>query len=195
MKPIILFAQTNSIYHKLDCDVYDIQRNAFNYTGSLPVICHPPCRLFSRMKYFSNAPGCERLSAFYSITLVRKLGGILEHPESSSLFKIGMLPSPGYSDSYGGFTIRVNQKDFGHKCVKKTNLYIVGCLETELPRSLLNFNATTHTIGTQVKSKKSKFEASKRIASATPELFAKWLIDIWLIIYNNNHDHFWHMAK
>ena len=41
-----LFCQADSAYKKREMwDVYDAKRNALEYDGNAPVVCHPPCRL------------------------------------------------------------------------------------------------------------------------------------------------------
>ena len=41
----VLFCHARSNYKKVPgFDVYDLKRDALNYTGSSPAILHPPCR-------------------------------------------------------------------------------------------------------------------------------------------------------
>jgi len=72
----------------------------------------------------------ERELALFSIDIVRRNGGIIEHPSGSRLFKGGhgaTLPDVGdLTDEYGGFTIAFDQFDFGHVASKPTKLYICG---------------------------------------------------------------------
>lgn len=65
---------------------------------------------------------------------VRLYGGVLEHPAESQLFDRCLpcyLPHPGDPpDPWGGFTIEVDQCEWGHVARKRTWLYLVG-----IPRS------------------------------------------------------------
>jgi hypothetical protein len=70
--------------------------------------------------------------ALWSIEKIRKNGGILEHPAGSRLFG-KHLPDVGETDEYGGFTILVDQYDFGHVAHKKTKLYICGVKPEDIP--------------------------------------------------------------
>lgn len=177
-KPVVLFTETDSVYNQLNCDTYDLSRSAYSYTGSTPVICHPPCRLFSRLRYFSTAPSCEMLTAFFAIVLVRSIGGIIEHPEGSLLFNSGLLPCPGQSDFYGGYTIKVNQKDFGHPCRKTTYLYINGIPKKLLPAEYLSFTPHAYKISNCTARRTKKPTIPRADRSKTPIQFAKYLIDI-----------------
>jgi hypothetical protein len=75
------------------------------FKGGSPVIAHPPCRLWGQMRFFSSAPESEKLLAFFAVEQVRKNGGILEHPASSTLWEAAKLPAPGRRDSFGGWTL------------------------------------------------------------------------------------------
>ena len=72
----------------------------------------------------------EKSMAPWSLDKVRKLGGVVEHPSSSKLFKD---LSVGVVDSYGGFIIEIDQYDFGHVAHKVSKLYIAGLDYKNLP--------------------------------------------------------------
>ena len=88
MKKIpVLFTEQNSSYNNYEIfDTYDEKRNALSYNSRLPIIAHPPCRLFSRLRSFSTAPIAEKKLAFFALSKIRQFGGILEHPRSSTLW-------------------------------------------------------------------------------------------------------------
>jgi hypothetical protein len=65
--------------------------------------------------------------------MVRRFGGVLEHPESSQLWPDQGLPPPGERDEFGGWTLPVHQFWWGHRAQKKTMLYVVGCEPKEIP--------------------------------------------------------------
>jgi len=126
-----LFCRTDSAYKKrVAWDVYDIDRDATSYNGSLPVVCHPPCRAWGRLSHMASPREGEKLLANWSLTEVNRVGGIVEHPSGSKLWDIYRFIVP---DSSGGFVIEIDQYDFGHVAHKKTKLYICGIDRDELP--------------------------------------------------------------
>lgn len=130
----VLFVHKKSNYKKdSSFDCYDEQRNALNYKGSSAVICHPPCRLFSRLRGLTQALEEEKKLAYFAIDLVRLNGGIVEHPHDSKLWKDKNVVRPGYIDEFGGFTICIDQSWFGYYTPKRTLLYIVGIKPKDIP--------------------------------------------------------------
>jgi len=187
----VLFADKNSIYKTMVKDVYTIENNALTFKSDKPVICHPPCRLFSRLRKFSTAPALEKELAYFAVSKVQENGGILEHPVSSTLFKEMQLPLPGHPpDQYGGFTICVNQNWFDFPARKPTLLYIVGCSKSELPPIPISFNAIAYTISQsnlKGKHKNGKKELPKSLRSSTTVRLARWLIEVALNCQKSNH--------
>lgn len=141
MKIPVLFVHNRSNYKKIHFfDCYDEKRDALTYTGNSPVIAHPPCRLWSKLRTFSTAPVEEKQLAFWSLALVRRNGGILEHPYDSSFWKSFPCPKPGTFDEFGGTTVVFDQFDFGYYTRKRTRLYIVGLKSLkDLPPMPLRF--------------------------------------------------------
>lgn len=130
-----LFCREDSAYKRRDeWDVFDAERDALTFNGGMPCVCHPPCRKWGVLAHMAfNAREGEKELALWSIEQVRKNGGIIEHPSGSKLFKkhlpdVGMFP-----DEFGGFTILLDQFDFGHVAHKNTKLYICGLDFSELP--------------------------------------------------------------
>jgi hypothetical protein len=179
MKTIpVLFCMPRTIYHTFpQCDVYDEARDAFTYPGGLPVIAHPPCRLWSRMKAFSTAPETEKQTAWFALDMVRTYGGVLEHPADSSFWKAANLPTGSQRDEYGGFTLVVDQHAFGHRARKRTWLYIVGIYPGQIPAYPISWELPTMWVTTSQKKFKKK-SLGPRERSATPILFAEFLIKI-----------------
>jgi hypothetical protein len=176
MKVSVLYVQEKSIYKTLGMDCWDEERDARLFPGGNPVVAHPPCRLWSRMRGLSTAPASEKTLALLAIDQVRKNGGVLEHPASSTLWPT-WLPLPGKGvDHYGGYSISVNQHWWGHKAEKKTFLYIVGVSMAELPPVPLSLNCVEYTVGSSGKGHRK--EVSKHERSATPLEFARFLIEI-----------------
>lgn len=165
----VLFARSNSIYKSMPgCDVFDLARDASTYTGNLPVIAHPPCRAWGRLRHLAKPRDNERELARFAVSQVRRCGGVLEHPWASSLWAEMDLPLPGQRDSWGGFTFGVMQGDFGHSAPKATWLYIVGLDPAELPVPLFELGAKTGRIELM----------GKGAREATPPAFANWLFDL-----------------
>ena len=135
MKYTALFTRTDSIYKKKShWDAYDQNRNALTYNGNNPVVCHPPCRTWGKLAHLaSKAKANESNLALWSIDKIRSVGGILEHPDGSKLFGKFLPDVNTFNDNFGGFTILVDQYDFGHVAHKMTKLYFCGLKHTQLP--------------------------------------------------------------
>src|ERR1700748_1108174 len=107
----VLYARTDSIYKALGVDCFDIERDARTWKGGNPVIAHPPCRAWGRLAQFSKPRPGEKELAIHGLSMVRKWGGVLEHPYGSTLWdEIRLnMPLPGQKDEYGGYMLCVNQ--------------------------------------------------------------------------------------
>jgi len=173
-----LFVRTDSIYKKLGVDCWDVERNALNYHGGDPVIAHPPCRAWGQLSHFAKPLPGEKELAFFAIDMIRKNGGVLEHPRTSRLWP-EYLPWPGKIDKYGGYSISIDQFWFGHKAKKSTLLYIVGCKSRELPVVPIKFDAIEYIVGSaKGKSRGRKKEIKKKEREETPADLAKWIINV-----------------
>ncbi len=130
----VLFARRDSAYKDSACfDVFDAGRNALTYCGAAPVLAHPPCRAWGILAHMAKPREGERELAYFALAQVRLNGGVLEHPVSSRLWKEADLPQGLLIDSFGGFTLDIDQYDFGHVANKPTRLYICGVNRNELP--------------------------------------------------------------
>ena len=125
MKYTALFCRTDSAYKKRAAwDVYDIDRDATEYHGNLPVVCHPPCRAWGRLSHMASPREGEKELAIWSLDEVNRVGGIVEHPSGSKLWEIYRHIVPDSEVCYidGSFVIEIDQYDFGHVAHKKTKL-------------------------------------------------------------------------
>jgi hypothetical protein len=178
----VLFARKNSIYKQFpELDVFDIKRDARTWQGGLPVIAHPPCRAWGKLRHMANPRHDEKQLAILSVDLVRKFGGVLEHPSTSTLWPEKGLPSPGNIDQFGGFTLPISQNWFGHKAQKNTFLYIVGVSPSDIPPMPFELGTGTHTIGKPRLSRRAancKPEVTKAEREHTPIDLALWLVDL-----------------
>jgi hypothetical protein len=172
----VLFARSDSIYKTFkDLDVYDIDRDARTFSGSCPVIAHPPCRAWGVLRHMAKPRPDEKELAFFAIDQVRRCGGVLEHPAGSTLWPVAGLPEPGLIDDFGGFTFPVDQHSWGHRARKLTKLYIVGCRPKDLPPIPIDLSEPTHIC---CGSTSRKPELPKREREETPPAFAAWLVDL-----------------
>lgn len=193
----VLFARTDSHYKTLPgCDVYDIERDARTWQGGCPVVAHPPCRAWGRLKAFAKPRPDEKQLAHFAVDMIRKHGGVLEHPASSSLWPAAGLPPPGQVDEYGGFTLEVRQWWWGHKAAKATWFYICGMDRGDLPlpptwsqitgdeNMGLPPDEPTHVV---TRSKGRAFRAgqprhrpelTKKAREETPPALARWLVEV-----------------
>lgn len=128
-----LFVRSDSCYFGLGVDCWDAARDARGYGGPGPVVWHPPCRGWGRLRNFAKPRADEKALALFAVDCVRRYGGVLEHPHGSSLWPAGGLPRPGVVDAWGGWTLVVDQGWWGHPAPKPTYLYIVGCSRADVP--------------------------------------------------------------
>lgn len=181
-KVIVLFAEKNSIYRKLGCDVWDAERDALNWHGKEPAIYHPPCRLWSKLSPFSTADPIEKYLALWSVNKVRSYGGILEHPAQSKLFDFMQLPLPGQVDEFG-FTLEIDQFNYGHLARKRTWLYICG-IDKQRVLPLLSKKIIAKCRYMCSGTSDTKKELDKKLRSSTPRLMARTFVKI-IHLFNN----------
>lgn len=113
-EPVALFTCATSPYLDLGLECFDYYRDARTYQGTGRVIAHPPCRTWGRYAHWVKAPPHEKDLAIWALELVRRNGGVLEHPASSRLWK-HLRP--------GETSILIRQADFGHRAEKLTRLF------------------------------------------------------------------------
>ncbi|MBK7337822.1 MAG: hypothetical protein IPJ00_17425 [Saprospirales bacterium] len=159
-----------------ECDVYDIERNALTFPGGLPIVAHPPCRSWGKLKFFSNGDHKEKQLALWAVRQIRKHGGVLEHPEGSSLWKDLGLPCGTQRDKWGGHSLSVDQSWFGHRARKRTWLYIVGVEPSKIPPYTMNFQPVMFNVNSSLRKGRKLPEISKAEREATPPDFARWLV-------------------
>lgn len=176
-----LFVRKDSIYKSLGVDCWDIERDARLWPGGNSIIAHPPCRAWGSLSHFAKPREGEKELAILAVKWIREWGGVLEHPLRSKVWKECNLPTPGKIDQFGGYSLSIDQFWWGHRAQKATLLYIVGCSQKELPPLPIRFDCVTHTIASVIKKKsgrRAKQEVTKSEREHTPELFAKWLVEV-----------------
>lgn len=175
----VLFARADSHYKALaGVDVWDIERDARRWPGGAPVVAHPPCRAWGRLRTFAKPRKGERLLATWAVRQVRRWGGVLEHPASSRLWPRAGLPAPGQRDKHGGWTLGIHQHWWGHRAAKATLLYIVGCAPRDIPSMpALRLDEPTHVVQTNATSG-GRPHITKAEREHTPPELAVWLVEL-----------------
>lgn len=152
-------------------DAYGPDRDARSYSGSLPVVAHPPCRSWSAFTRHQAKPepGESELGIWCCDTL-KRVGGILEQPAHSRLFRAGGLPEPGEQRDGQLFSLEVWQAWWGYPVKKNTWLCFAGIdwQAIELPFVL-------HNPGFD---RKAFAWMSKKQRSRTTLEFATWLVEL-----------------
>lgn len=176
-----LFVRTDSVYKILQgVDAWDEVRDARRWPGGDPLVAHPPCRLWGKLRQFAKAadPQAERMLAIQAIQAVQTFGGVLEHPAESTLWAHCGLPLPGRApDRFGGWTGEIRQCDWGHKAEKLTWIYIVGCHPDDLPE----LPPHAEPVGV-IKPQRGVPRMLKIVTKAerehTPPPLAEWLVEL-----------------
>lgn len=177
----VLFARSDSVYKSLPgLDVYDLERDALTWSGGCPVVAHPPCREWGKLRQFAQPREGEKDLALWAVDRVRTFGGVLEHPAGSKLWPELGLPEPGKGfDEFGGWTLGIHQHWWGHRAEKRTKLYIVGCAPADIPEIPMRLDYPTHVIGDVGRAGIGKRpEVSKAEREHTPPDLARWLVDL-----------------
>lgn len=161
----ILCAHPKSHYFEIEgLEVYDQKRDARNFVGNAPVICHPPCAQWSRLRKFAKVDLEQKALANFCLGWFASNGGIFEHPAGSSVFR--ELEFPKESKMYS-----VDQSWWGFPARKRTYLVFHRCSPIAYP---LNFDLITHTV---TNPKGGMKELSKNRVALTPLSFDQWLVD------------------
>lgn len=182
-----LFVRADSIYKTIPgVDCYDAECDARTWPGGCPLVAHPPCRTWGRLKALARAvPPHEHALGPWAIAQARRWGGVVEHPQGSTLFhECGCGAPQGPADKWGGRLLKVDQFNWGHKARKRTLLYVVGA--RRIPKMPKRDGKPTHVIDKcrrALKLKRSSYAdtrpwCSKKEREATPPEFAAWLVTL-----------------
>jgi hypothetical protein len=174
-----LFVRADSVYKRMPgVDAWDIDRDARQWPGGCPVVAHPPCRAWGRLRQFAKPRFDEKALGPMAVDWVRVFGGVLEHPAESTLFAHCGMPRPGqFPDNCGGWTLAVDQFIFGHRAEKSTWLYVVGISPDELPDMPIRGGSPTHCIR-PTKSYPRLPSVTKAEREHTPPALAEWLVEL-----------------
>jgi len=179
-----LFVDPRGPYSGLGVDCWDQGRDARRYAGPYPVVCHPPCQVWTNLARVNfkryggehNRPGNDGGCFAAALSAVRAHGGVLEHPAGSHAWGYHGLARPplsGWGRSGEGWVCEIWQSAYGHKARKRTWLYYQG----KRPPIDANWDRPegTHQIGWFDRIKPT---LGKREASLTPIEFAHYLIEL-----------------
>lgn len=175
----VLFARQDSVYKSISmCDVWDIDRDARRWPGGCPVVAHPPCRAWGRLRAFAKPRPDEKDLARWAVEQIKRWGGVLEHPAGSKLWADQSLPLPGAApDQHGGWTLAAPQKWWGHKAEKATWFYILGCSPADIPAIPLVLGDAMYVVQTR-KRNDHRPHITKSERERTPGPLAHWLVDL-----------------
>lgn len=132
-----LFVEKDGCYFNVTgVDPWDIDRDARNYAGPHPCVCHPPCARWGRFWHGSTRKphqfklgddgGCFEMA----LSAVMEYGGVLEHPAHSKAWDYFGLRKPIAGDGWqrsdmghitnGYWVCYVEQGHYGHISRKPT---------------------------------------------------------------------------
>ena len=178
----VLCVRADSVYKGMGLDCYDAARDARTYQGPHPIIAHPPCRGWGRLRGLAHATDEEKAIGPWCADQVRAWGGVLEHPAHSTLWSAADLPQPGSTDQFGGFTLDVEQFWWGHRAQKRTWLYVCGCARKDVPSMPIRLGKAPRVItnrhGLRAGQPGYRSEVTRRERDATPPDLAMWLVSL-----------------
>ncbi|HEV8462121.1 MAG TPA: hypothetical protein VGQ38_15585 [Gaiellaceae bacterium] len=203
MNVAALYIDPRGPYPALGVDCWDESRDARLYDGPNPVVAHPPCGPWGKLRHLYR--GAEHDCAPRALEQVRAFGGVLEHPAGSQLWRYAELPAPALDadgvwhptscgklfDRFDGFTIEVEQVRWGHVARKSTWLYLVGVelawLRWPPPRDPTHWTSGGRTMSTRTG---APVPPGIKVCSAqqrrrTPLAFARYLVSLAEAVLSN----------
>lgn len=179
-----LYVDPKGPYPKLEgVDAWPAERDARLYDGPHPVVAHPPCAPWSKMRWLANRKNFKRdkSCAPRALEQVRAFGGVLEHPEHSTFWQHAKLPTPLWSsmhgaDEHGGRSYLVRQVAWGHRCVKPTWLYVIGVDHDLVCVGIRHGGTATHCVTSGPGQTPGLKVAHASMRSRSPLAFAEWLV-------------------
>jgi hypothetical protein len=176
MNVAALYVDPIGPYPRLVSEWYDEARDARMYAGPWPVVAHPPCGPWGRLKFLCTKQ--EKNCGPHAVAMVRLYGGVLEHPANSSLWKYCSMPRPGeIADVFGGVTYALRQVSWGHCCEKPTWIYVVGVDSRIVIEGIRTGGSATKRITNGPRGPQLKRATSKEASRSPPE-FAAWLVSL-----------------
>lgn len=192
-----LYVEARGIYSgRPDVELWDKDRDARKYAGPWPVVAHPPRERWGRYWHGGPSAKVRRVRGddggcfAAALASVRRWGGVLEHPEASSAWRVFGLNVPPRSggwvnaDFEGGWTCCVEQGHYGHRARKATWLYMAGAAPPELrwgpSPAVVRLDEGFHSAEERRRAIKTGIcqRLSARQRAATPPEFAELLLSI-----------------
>jgi len=188
-----LYIDPRGPYPKLpSIDCWDEARDARGYDGPAPIVAHPACGPWSRLRHlYRGGEGGPEL-AVRALEQVRAFGGVLEHPAESKLWwhdstlgeHLGRFGA--HVDRFGGYCLAADQCEWGHVARKRTWLYLVRVPRSALEAPPFPGREPTHWVSggrgrVGKKAKTTPVPPGIKVCSAqqrrrTPPLFAEYLV-------------------
>lgn len=173
---VALYVDPRGPYPGLVHDWYDEARDARNYDGPWPVVAHPPCGPWGRLKFLCTKQ--DPSAGPLAVGMVRTYGGVLEHPSNSTLFRVCAMPFPGeLPDAFGGRTYAVSQSPWGHRCEKPTWIYVVRVPDAIVRAGILSGGVATHRVTNGPRGPQLPRVGALE-ARLSPPAFASWLVEL-----------------
>lgn len=133
-------------------DCWDLTRDARKYRGPDPIVAHPACGPWGKLRHmYKGGEGGPDL-AIKALRQVRTFGGVLEHPADSLLwwYDTALIECLGrfgaHVDEFGGYCLAIEQVEWGHVARKRTWLYLVNVPREALESAPFPGRAPTHWI-------------------------------------------------
>lgn len=167
---------------------WGVDRDAKTYAGPGPVVAHPPCGPWGRMRRFCTRQ--DKDAGRVAVRQVLRFGGVLEHPEASLLWQEFGLPRPfSRVPAFVGpvWSLSVRQVRWGHPATKPTWLLFSGISPRALPpfpppRRATHLITTSRSISDGAggwlsrRAPCGRPKLDSRRSHLTPPDFARWLI-------------------
>ena len=174
-----LYVDPAGPYPALVPEWYDAERDARTYCGPSPVVAHPPCGPWGKLRMLCTKqdPSLGPVGVYQTL----EWGGVLEHPEGSILWDHCGLPAPFHSlPTFAPrvWALVVDQCRWGHPCRKRTWLLFVGIAPADLP-PIPAWIEPTHCIddgSAGDAARKGLKHLPKKQRHITPPAFAAWLV-------------------
>lgn len=167
-------------------DCWDEARDATAYPGPWPVVAHPPCGPWGKLRGQCTLQRADLGPV--AVEQVMRWGGVLEHPSGSLLWRECNLPQPGelhrWVDTGAGlrrvWSIAVDQCEWGHEARKATWLLLVGVEPDAVGHPPMPGAQPTRTVQSRrhlhSHGQDRLREMSKTRRHLTPPLMAEWLV-------------------
>lgn len=177
----VLCCARKSVYKSVPgVECFDIDRDARTFDGGMPVVAHPPCRLWSAFcahQAKSNNPDAERALGVFCVEQVRAWGGIVEQPAHSRLWDECRLPrpidclyaAPETMDPRDGYSFEISQYWFGDSREKATWLWFSGLDKYAIPTLPFRLKA-------EGGDRRTWQLMSRNTRERTPIAFAEWMV-------------------